>query len=102
MKLTNVQLYKIDRGLGALIQLKVKGGFKFKVYKTVKQLSECLEPVQESLKGVDDTDERVDILNATQEVQLETFEVRELEDLEISTETIMDLEPIINFEEVSS
>ena len=37
MELTNLQLYKLDRGLGELVQLKVKGRFKFKIYKLVKQ-----------------------------------------------------------------
>ena len=98
MKLTNLQLYKLDRGLGELIQLKVKGGFKFKIYKAVKQLSDCLEPVQEALKGIEDTNERIEILNEMQEVHFDKFQLYEVEDLEISTETIMNLEPIIDFE----
>ena len=98
MELTNLQLYKLDRGLGELVQLKVKGVFKFKIYKTVKQLSDCLEPVQEALKGIEDTDERVEILNESQEVNFDRFQLHEIEDLEISTETIINLEPVINFE----
>ena len=98
MELTNLQLYKLDRGLGELVQLKVKGGFKFKIYKAVKQLSDCLEPVQEALKGIEDTDERVEILNETQEVRFDKFQLHEIEELEISTETIINLEPVIDFE----
>ena len=98
MKLTNLQLYKLDRGLGELVQLKVKGGFKFKIYKMVKQLSDCLEPVQEALKGIEDTNERIEILNETQEVHFDKFQLHEIEDLEISTETIINLEPVIDFE----
>ena len=98
MKLTNLQLYKLDRGLGELVHLKVKGRFKFKIYKTVKQLSDCLEPVQEALKGIEDTNERIEILNEMQEVNFDKFQLHELEDLEISTETVMNLEPIIDFD----
>ena len=74
MKLTNLQLYKLDRGLGELVQLKVKGKFKFKIYKMVKQLSDCLEPVQEALKGIEDTNECIEILNETQEVHFDKFQ----------------------------
>src|SRR5699024_2303124 len=98
MKLTNLQLYKLDQGLGELIHLKVKGGFKFKIYKAVKQLSDCLEPVQEALKGIEDTEERIEILNETQDVHFDKFQLHEIEDLEISTETVMNLEPIIDFD----
>ena len=98
MEITNLQLYKLDRGLGELVQLKVKGGFKFKIYKMVKQLSDCLEPVQEAIKGVEDTDERIEILNETQEVNFDKFQLHEIEELEISTETIINLEPVIDFE----
>ena len=98
MKLTNLQLYKLDKGLGELVQIKVKGGFKFKIYKMVKQLSDCLEPVQEALKGIEDTEERIEILNETQEVNFDKFQLHEIEELEISTETVINLEPIIDFE----
>ena len=98
MELTNLQLYKLDRGLGELVQLKVKGRFKFKIYKMVKQLSDCLEPVQEALKGIEDTNERIEILNETQEVSFDTLQLHEIEDLEISAETVINLEPIIDFE----
>ena len=98
MELTNLQLYKLDQGLGTLVQLKIKGRFKFKIYKTVKQLSNCLEPVQEALNGVEDTNERIEILNETQEVYFDKFQINELEDLEISTETVINLEPIIDFD----
>ena len=98
MKLTNLQLYKLDRGLGELVQLKVKGRFKFKIYKMVKRLSDCLEPVQEALKGIEDTEERIEILNTTQEVNFDRFQLHEIEELEISTETIINLEPVIDFE----
>ena len=98
MKLTNLQLYKLDQGLGELVQLKIRGGFKFKIYKAVKQLSDCLEPVQEALKGIEDTNERLEILNETQEVNFDKFQLHEIEDLEISTGTIINLEPVIDFE----
>ena len=98
MKLTNLQLYKLDQGLGELVRLKIKGGFKFKIYKAVKQLSDCLEPVQEALKGIEDTDERIEILNETQEVHFDKFQLHEIGELEISTETIINLEPVIDFE----
>ena len=98
MRLTNLQLYYLNQGLGELMQIKVKGGLKFKIYKAVKSLSDCLEPVQKSLEGIEDTNERIEILNETQEVHFDKFQLHEIEDLEISTETVINLEPIIDFE----
>lgn len=95
MELTNLQILNINTTLGTLADTKLKGAFKFKLFKLKAELEKAVEPIANSLKEVDDHNERDEILNETQELDLPTLSEEELTNIELSIRDLGILQPLI-------
>ena len=99
MKLKNNQLININNALSELVDLKINGRFKFKLFKLKVNLENALEPVYYAIQGANQ-DEIKEILDEYQDVEIELLKIEELEPLELSIKQLGALEIIIDMEEV--
>lgn len=98
MKLKNLEILSINNVLSRLADEKIKGAFKFKLFKNKIALESAIEPVQKAIEGVDDQEEINDIYNQEQDVDFELFTEQELENLPLSIRDLVALKPAINLE----
>lgn len=99
MKLKNIQLININNALSELIDLKITGRFKFKLFKLKVNLESALDPVYYAVQDANQ-DEIKEILDEEQEVDVDLLTLEELEPLELSIKQLGALEIIIAMEEV--
>ena len=95
MKLTNNQIFAINGVLGELFDTKLKGSFKFKLFKTKAELERAIEIVQKALEGVVDEEEVTEIAGETQDLNIDLLTEDELEPLPLSMAQLVVLQSII-------
>ena len=99
MKLKNIQLIHINNTLSELVDLKITGRFKFKLFKLKVTLENALDPVYLAVQGANQH-EKEEILNEEQEVDIDLLTFEELEPLELSIKQLGAIEIIIDMEGV--
>lgn len=95
MELTNNQIFAINNVLSELVNEKLKGSFKFKLFKTKAELERAIEIVQKALEGVLDDKEVAEIAEETQDLNIELLTEEELEPLPLSMAQLVALQEII-------
>ena len=95
MKLTNNQIFAINGVLSELVNEKLTGSFKFKLFKTKAELERAIEIVQKTLEGVVDEEEVAEIAEQTQDLNIELFTEEELTPLPLSMTQLVALQSII-------
>lgn len=95
MKLTNNQIFAINNVLGELFDTKLKGSFKFKLFKTKAELERAIEIVQKAIDGVVDEEEIAEIAEETQDLSIDLLTEDELEPLPLSMAQLSALQSII-------
>ena len=95
MKLTNNQIFAIYNVLSELVNEKLKGSFKFKLFKTRAELERAIGIVQKTLEGVADEEEVTEIAEQTQDLNIELFTEEELTPLPLSVAQLVALQGII-------
>ena len=95
MKLTNNQIYAINSVLMELFDTKLKGSFKFKLFKTKAELERAIEIIQKTLEGVVDEEEVAEIAGETQDLNIELLTEEELTPLPLSMAQLVALQEII-------
>ena len=95
MKLTNNQIYAVNGVLSELVNEKLTGSFKFKLFKTKAELERAIEIVQKALEGVVDEEEVKEIAEQTQDLNIDLLTEDELEPLPLSMAQLSALQDII-------
>ena len=95
MKLTNNQIFTINGVLSELVNEKLTGSFKFKLFKTKAELERAIEIVQKALEGVADEEEVTEIAEQTQDLNIDLLTEEELEPLPLSMAQLAALQEII-------
>ena len=95
MKLTNNQIYAINNVLSEIVNEKLTGAFKFKLFKTKAELEKGIEIVQKALEGVVDDKEVAEIAEQTQDLNVDLLTEEELAPLPLSMAQIAQLQVII-------
>ena len=95
MKLTNNQIFAINCVLSELINEKMTGSFKFKLFKTKAELEQAIEIVQKALEGVVDEEEVAEIAGETQDLNIDLLTEDELEPLPLSMAQLSALQDIM-------
>ena len=94
MKLTNNQIFAINGVLSELINEKLTGSFKFKLFKTKAELEKGIEIVQKALEGVVDEEEVEEIAEETQDLNIGLLTEEELAPLPLSMAQLVALQDI--------
>ena len=93
----NYEIVNMDNALGELVNEKLVGRFKFKLFKIKAETERLASVVWQSLDGVEDETERLEILNEEQEFSVsDKLTVEELESLPLSLKQIGALQSIID------
>ena len=95
MKLTNNQIFAVNGVLSELINEKLTGSFKFKLFKTKAELEKGIEIVQKALEGVVDEEEVAEIAEQTQDLNIDLLTEDELEPLPLSMAQLVVLQDIM-------
>lgn len=95
MKLTNNQIFAVNGVLGELVNEKLTGSFKFKLFKTKAELEKGIEIVQKALEGVVDEEEVAEIAEQTQDLNIDLLTEEELTPLPLSMAQLVLLQAII-------
>lgn len=95
----NYEIISINNALTDLINQKLTGRLKFKLYKVKSACEQALVLISKTLEGVDDEHERMEILEAEQDIRLDKFTMDELEALPLSMKDLGSLASIIDFNE---
>ena len=91
----NYEIWNVNHVLSQLIDEPLKGKFKFKVFNVKAELEKKVEVITKSLEDVEDENEREEILQAAQELNIDKFTEDELEQIDLSIRQISMLKPII-------
>lgn len=94
MNLTNNQIFAINNALGDLVNTKLPGRFKFKLFKLKVEVERALEPVYKALEGMEES-EAIEIANESQDLEIDTLTLDELEPLDLSISQLSALQPIM-------
>ncbi len=95
----NYEIANINNALAGLVEHKLTGRLKFKLFKVKRACEQAVDLISKSMEGVEDSDEQIEILNETQEIKLDKFTMNELDGLPLSMKDLGNLAPIIEFEE---
>ena len=95
MKLTNNQIFAVNGVLSELVNEKLTGSFKFKLFKTKAELERAIEIVQKALEGVVDEEEVKEIAEQTQDLKIDLLTEEELTPLPLSMAQLVALQEII-------
>ena len=95
MKLTNNQIFAVNGVLSELVNEKLTGSFKFKLFKTKAELEKGIEIVQKALEGVIDEEEVKEIAEQTQDLNIGLLTEEELTPLPLSMAQLVALQGII-------
>ena len=98
MKLNNNQIFAVNSVLSELVNEKLTGSFKFKLFKTKAELERAIDIVQKTLEGVVDENEILEIAEETQDISIELLTEDELEPLPLSMAQLSILQDIIKKE----
>ena len=97
----NYELINMDNALSELVNEKLTGRFKFKLFKIKADLEKLTSVIWLSLDGVEDETERLEILNEEQEFSVsEKLTVEELESLPLSIKQIGAMKSFIDMGDV--
>lgn len=91
----NYEIANINGFLMELLDQPIKGKLKFKLFKLKVELENKLRLVSETLKNVDDEENRTEIINEEQEVLFGIFKESGLEVLELSIRQLSALQQIL-------
>ena len=95
MKLTNNQIFAVNGVLSELVNEKLTGSFKFKLFKTKAELERAIEIIQKALEGVVDEEEVAEIAEQTQDLNIDLLTEEELAPLPLSMAQLVALQDII-------
>ena len=95
MKLTNNQIFAVNGVLSELFDTKLRGSFKFKLFKTKAELEKGIDIIQKTLEGVVDEEEVAEIAGETQDLNIDLLTEEELEPLPLSMAQLVILQDII-------
>ena len=95
MKLTNNQIFAVNGVLSELVNEKLTGSFKFKLFKTKAELERAIEIVQKALEGVVNEEEVKEIAEQTQDLNIDLLTEEELTPLPLSMAQLVALQDII-------
>lgn len=95
----NYEILNINNALSGLVEHKLTGRLKFKLYKVKRECEQAVDLLSQAMEGVDNQEEQLEILNEEQDVKLDKFTMDELEGLPLSMKDIGNLAPVIDFEE---
>ena len=95
MKLTNNQIFAVNGVLGELVNEKLTGSFKFKLFKTKAELEKGIYIVQKALEGVVDEKDVAEIAEQTQDLSIDLLTEEELTPLPLSMAQLVALQEII-------
>ena len=95
MKLNNNQIFAVNGVLSELVNEKLTGSFKFKLFKTKAELEKGIEIVQKALEGVVDEEEVAEIAEQTQDLNIDLLTEDELEPLPLSMAQLVVLQDIM-------
>ena len=95
MNLTNNQIFAINGVLSELVNEKLTGSFKFKLFKTKAELERAIEIVQKALEGVVDEEEVAEIAEETQDLNIDLLTEEELTPMPLSMAQLGALQTII-------
>ena len=95
MKLTNNQIFAVNGVLSELVNEKLTGSFKFKLFKTKAELERAIEIIQKALEGVVDEEEVKEIAEQTQDLNIDLLTEDELEPLPLSMAQLVVLQDIM-------
>ena len=95
MKLTNNQIFAINSVLSELVNEKLTGSFKFKLFKTKAELERAIEIIQKALEGVVDDKDVTEIAEQTQDLNIDLLTEDELEPLPLSMAQLVVLQDIM-------
>ena len=95
MKLTNNQIFAVNGVLSELVDEKLTGSFKFKLFKTKAELERAIEIVQKALEEVVDEEEVAEIAGETQDLNIDLLTEDELEPLPLSMTQLSALQNIM-------
>lgn len=88
----------INGVIGRIVNQQMKGKVKFKFLKLAKAVEPSVEVILTTLSNVSDPDEKLEIMEETQDIQLVSFTEKELEEIEMSLIDLTILEDLIEFE----
>lgn len=94
----NYEISNANYVLSQLIDEPIKGKFKFKVFNVKYELEKRAEVIAKTLDGVEDVNEREEILQEEQEIDIDKFTEEELAQIDLSLRQISMLKPIIQSE----
>lgn len=95
----NYEIANVNDALSNLVDQKLTGRLKFKLFKVKRSCEQALELIYKTMEGVDDEGERLEILNEEQELKVDKFTLDELESLPLSMRDIGNLSAVIDFGE---
>lgn len=95
----NYEIANINNALSELVDQKLTGRLKFKLFKVKRACEQAVDLLSQTMEGVDNYEEQMEILNEEQDIQLEKFTMDELEGLPLSMKDIGNLSPVIDFGE---
>lgn len=91
----NYKIVEVNSLLMDVIDTPIKGKAKFKIFKIKMELEDKIKILNKSLEGVEDNNERTEILNEGQDVNFETLQEDDLEPLDLTIRQLVTLQPII-------
>lgn len=97
----NYEIMNINNSLGGLIDHKLTGRLKFKLFKVKRECEQAVDLLTQAMEDVENYEEQMEILNEEQDIQLDKFTMDELEGLPLSMQDIGNLASIIDFDEES-
>ena len=95
----NYEIANINNALSGLVEQKLTGRLKFKLFKVKRACEQAVDLLTEAMEGVDNHEEQMEILNEEQDIQLDKFTLDELESLPLSMKDLGNLAPVIDFGE---
>ncbi len=95
----NYEIANINNALASLADQKLTGRLKFKLFKVKRACEQAVDLLSQTMEGVDNQEEQMEILNEEQDIKLDKFTMDELEGLPLSMKDIGSLAPIIDFDE---
>ena len=95
----NYEIANINNALSGLVEQKLTGRLKFKLFKVKRACEQAVELLSQAMEGVENPEEQMEILNEEQDIKLDKFTMDELEGLPLSMKDIGSLAPIIDFGE---
>lgn len=95
----NYEIVNVNNALAGLVDQKLTGRLKFKLFKVKRECEQAVDLLSQTMKGVDNREEQMEILNEEQDIRLDKFTLDELEGLPLSMKDIGNLSPVIDFGE---